>query len=194
MSSRVPSLLLGALLAATSPASAVEPLTVPRGAAPLIDHRLDDAAWQTAAKRALPDGTEIWVQQDDAYLYVAFKAPAPRVFGMDFVIAEKPDRLVNLHASSYLGERVAADGKWPDWTWWEHRDWTATIVPYEMKDGRPQFVATAGKEFQLRKTRFDAERYRVRLELRYGRGVDAVVYPADAAPFDPAAWLELVLR
>lgn len=194
MPPRHPALLFGALLALTGAAPAVEPLVVPRGAAPLIDHRLDDAAWQSAARRVLPDGTEIWAQQDDAYFYIAIKAPAPRVFGMEFFVAERPDRLVNLHASAYLGERVAVEGKWPEWTWWNHADWSATIVPYEMKEGRPRFVACAGKEFQLRKARFPADRYRVRLELHYGRGGESVVHPAESAPFDPADWMELVLR
>ncbi|MBI2513621.1 MAG: hypothetical protein HYV96_16775 [Opitutae bacterium] len=186
-------LLLLALLGAVSSGGAVEPLAIPGGPAPMIDQHLDDPAWQNAARRLLPDGTEIWAQQDDVYFYFAIKAPTPRIFGMEFYIAEAPGRLVDLHASAYLGERVAENGRWPDWTWWNADRWTATIVPYLMENNQRTFTALAGKEFQFSKARFSAAHYRIRFEFHYRRD-QSTVYPASSAEFDPTDWLEIVLR
>lgn len=194
MSPRHPALFLTALFASAGAAFAVEPLAVPHGPAPMIDHRLDDDAWKNAARRTLPDGTEIWAQQDDAYVYVAIKAPTPRVFGMELYVAERPDKIVNLHASAYLGERTAVDGQWPDWTWWNADGWTATIVPYLIEGSNRTFTALAGKEFQLSKARFSAARHAIRLECHYGRNGTAMIFPESTGEFDPAGWLELALR
>lgn len=192
MKNRYPALLL-ALFSALPAFGAVEPLVIPNGPAPMIDQHLDDAAWRHAVRRVLPNGIEIWAQQDSAYFYVAVKALAPRIVGMEFYVAEKPGRLVNLHASAYLGERVAENGRWPEWTWWNENGWVATIVPYLIQDNQRRFTVLDGKEFQFSKARFDAARYRVRLELHHGPD-RSTIYPADSAEFDPAGWLELVLR
>lgn len=194
MKPRHSALFLLVLLVSAGAAAAVEPLIVPRGPAPMVDHRLDDDAWGGAARQTLPDGTEIWAQQDDAYIFIAIKAPAPRVFGMELYVAERPDKIVNLHASAYLGERAATDGKWPEWTWWNAAGWTATIVPYLVEGADRKFIALAGKEFQLSKSRFGNARYPIRIDCHYSRNGASMTYPPDTGEFVPAGWLELVLR
>ena len=101
--------------------------------------------------------------------------------------------MTNLQAAAQLGERTAEAGKWPEWNWWNNSEWTATTVPYILKDGRPEFLPTAGKEFQLSKRRFKDKTYRIRLTYQFGRDSAPETFPVGALDVDPVNWLQLNL-
>lgn len=95
-----------AALAMLPPASATEAqgrdeaLAVPRAAAPLLDARLAPGEWDTARVVRLGDGTELRLQHDGRFLYVALRATST---GFSSVCASDGDVVHVLHASAALG-------------------------------------------------------------------------------------------
>ncbi|HET7537473.1 MAG TPA: hypothetical protein VFJ90_13520 [Candidatus Didemnitutus sp.] len=167
--------------------------TVPFGRAPLVDQNISLEEWRGAGKIELPGGAQLWVMQNNEYIFLCVKAPKPAVFGVDLFIADATGKIVDLQASAFLGERTAEAGKWPEWKWWNNVDWTATIVPYDLKDGRPDFRPTYGKEFQLSKHRFNGKNYLLRLAYQFGRDGAPLTFPVGAPEFDPVNWFPLNL-
>jgi hypothetical protein len=76
------------------------PMTVPRGAAPVIDGRIDDAEWKGAAISTLPDGSTLRMKHDDAHLFLAISAAQS---GFPSVCIATGDTIRVLHASAALG-------------------------------------------------------------------------------------------
>jgi hypothetical protein len=88
---------------ATSPASGA--ITVPAGAAPTIDGRVDDAEWATASRIAL-GGNELRIVHDRASVYLAISRPTSAGMAFGCVFVAEPDRVVIHHASAQLGTAI----------------------------------------------------------------------------------------
>ncbi len=167
---------------------------VPHGRAPLVDNHTSVEEWAGASRVELPGGAQLLLLQNDEYIFLCVKAPKPSVFGVDLYISDAAGRVMDLQASSYLGERTSDSGKWPEWTWWNNDGWTATIVPYLLKkDGHPEFLTTTAKEFQLSKRRFSGMNYRIRLTYQFGANSPAYSFPVGSNELDPAIWYPLNL-
>lgn len=187
------SVLLPVAALAANPTPAI-PGNVPTGRAPMADTHLSGEEWRGAGRVELPGGAQLWLLQNDDYIFLCVRGPRPSVFGVDLFIADSTGRVVDLRAAAQLGERTAEAGKWPaEWTWWNNVGWTATIVPYELKDGRPEFLPTAGKEFQLSKRRFSDKTYRIRLTYQFGRDGAPLTFPVGALDVDPVNWFQINL-
>jgi hypothetical protein len=181
-------------LAVAASAATNLPPNVPSGRAPMVDNNNSPEEWRGSSKVDLPGGAQLWVLQNDDYIFLCVRAPRPVVFGVDLYIADAGGRVINLQAAAQLGERTAVEGKWPEMTWWNNLGWTATIVPYVLnKEGRPEFRATAAKEFQLNKLRFKEKSYRIRLTYQFGREGPAQTFPVGALAADPVNWYTLNL-
>lgn len=167
--------------------------TVPFGRAPMPDNHFSTEEWLGAGRVEMPGGAQLLLLQNDEYIFICVKSPKPAVFGVDLYISDSAGRLVDLQASSFLGERTSESGKWPEWTWWNNDGWTATIVPYLLKEGHPQFLTTTAKEFQLSKRRFRGKNYLIRLAYQFGRDGAPLIFPVGAPEFDPVNWYPLNL-
>lgn len=166
---------------------------VPHGRAPLLDHRIGENEWADAVSITIPGDGKLLLVQNTDYLFLGLRPPPPLIFGVDLFIADESGQLLDLHASSYLGERGPRNGQWPDWVWWNNSEWFATISPYTIKGGRPEFLVTDGKEFPLSKRRFSHGTYRLRLDCRLKRGAPGTVFPAGSTELDATSWFELSL-
>lgn len=94
-------------------APAPEPVVhVPRGAAVVIDGRIDDAEWRQSAVRELSDGTVIRLQHDRRYLFLGIGA-ARR--GFPSVCVANAGTVQILHASAALGRVSYVRGE-QSWT------------------------------------------------------------------------------
>jgi hypothetical protein len=88
------------LLPAVSAAQDAGTITVPRGGAVMLDARLAPGEWDGAARVTLGDGTQLLLQHDGRFLYLALRATAA---GFPSVCASDDGTVHVLHASASLG-------------------------------------------------------------------------------------------
>jgi hypothetical protein len=101
---------LGALLFSSSHSRGAlhgQPVHVPAHAAPVIDGRLSSGEWAEAARYELSNGTELWFQHDDRYLYVALRGQRTMLGSL---CVSHGDSVRVLHASMALGTAIYRRG------------------------------------------------------------------------------------
>ncbi len=187
-------LALSASLSALSPDSAQsrDSLRIPFGRSVLLDGNVRPAEWADARVVQLSSGARLLLKHDSTYLYVAVAPSAPRIFGLNLYIApnEGAAPYLNLHASAKLGERWGRSGAWPDWQWWNNRDWSANVVRFNAFE-EPRFLPEVGKEVQIAITRLPGSRFRLALDVETATGTEL---PLDqGAIADGMRWLTLQL-
>jgi hypothetical protein len=78
-------------------------IAVPRGRPPVIDGRIAAQEWNGSFEAVMPDGTELKLRRDDAYLYVAVHGTRP---GFPSLCVTRGDTTRVLHASAALGDAL----------------------------------------------------------------------------------------
>ena len=88
--------------------TAVSPTTstsASSGTFPAIDGTLSPGEWETAVIETLTDGSELFMMQDDDYLYLGVRAVTPEMIGANVFVADG-EQVRILHTSAALGTAV----------------------------------------------------------------------------------------
>jgi hypothetical protein len=179
-------LLCDAMSAKVSAAS----ILIPRGAHVLIDGKLGPDEWADARRVAAADSVAIYLKRDLNYLYVAVQ-PTAGSFSVDLYFDRgEAAAVLDLHASAKLGEREGWFGQWPEWTWWNNRDWAANVVRVASFEPRA-FLNDEVKEYQINLKRLGARRLRLSADVQ--KGEETLSVPSQGAERYGRYWLELRL-
>jgi len=168
---------------------------VPRGRSILVDGKVSAGEWADAAKIEIGKGAELLAKQQDDYVLLAVILPNHSSGFVDLFIAPDSSEIFDLHASAKLGERATSTpGKWPDWKWWNNRDWTANVSRVESFDEK-KFLPENIREFQIKRTRFPGDEWRVRvvLSIDHGQGYKETHLPEATLGQRSEQWLRLRL-
>ena len=192
-------LQLLSLLLFTLPSTPSEsPIRVPHtSAGVMIDGVLAKAEWQNAARVDVPGIAELYFQRSREFVYIAVKYTQAPSGIVDLYLSPAGREIYNLHASAKLGERQLQSGAFPDWIWWNNRDWVANVSRVDSFEKRT-FLPAPIREFQIRLSRFQARSWHVRFELT-AMGANnemgtVTVFPEGTGAQSTAGWLVLDLK
>lgn len=173
-------------LAAAAPA----PIKADKAGPILVDGSCDDAGWARAKAYELGHGATLRIAANADFLFLCVAPPAGSYSTVDVYLRDADGRLHNLHASAQLGERVKDAAGWPDYDWWNNRDWYANPVEFTgMREGRAQFRTSRGREMQIARRKFPGGSWALMLEVRaLGAANAEAVFPAGAKESHPATW------
>ena len=157
--------LLPFLAATALNAADPERITVPIGKHVLLDGRLETGEWADAKEMPASSAARVFLKCSDRYLYVAIKPTTPAAFGVDLYFDTNGPRLLNLHASAKLTEREGQFDSWPEWKWWNNREWTANVGRIETFQG-PSFLEDEAKEFQISLKKIDGQQLALSIDLQ----------------------------
>ncbi len=173
-------------------AASAQRIVVPKTSrAVLLDGRFSAKEWQGAHVIHVNDSLELHLKQDRDYFYWCLRDRSGHLSGVDFYMAFR-DTILNLHASAKLGERIWQDGSYGEWTWWNHRQWSANVARFNSFEGQ-RFLQDEAKEFQLEKSRIADSGFRLMFQLDQP-GERPPAYPSGARPETPERWLSLALK
>jgi len=163
----------------------------------MVDGKLSLDEWKDAAKVEVPRVVDIYFKQAAGFVYIAVaytKFPSGIV---DLYLAPGDGQIYDLHASAKLGERQFEGGKWPEWTWWNNRDWVANVSRVDSWEKRT-FLPEPIREYQIRRSRFPGDVWRVRFELteitEQNETFPVIVLPGESNNHNPADWFVLNLK
>jgi hypothetical protein len=163
----------------------------------MIDGKLSPDEWKDAARIEVPEVGDLYFKQAGGFVYVAVKYRRAPSGIVDLYLSPGDGHIYDLHASAKLGERELQQGKWPDWTWWNNRDWVANVSRVDSWDKRT-FLPEPIREYQILRSRFPARKWRLRFELTAitppNESSSTSVFPPGTSDHDPAGWLELDLK
>jgi hypothetical protein len=162
----------------------------------MVDGKLSATEWKDAARVEVPEVATLYFKQAGGFVYIAveyIKSPSGIV---DLYLSPGDGHVYDLHASAKLGERELQQGKWPDWVWWNNRDWAANVSRVDSWDKRT-FLPEPVREYQILRSRFPAKKWLLRFELTTitssNENTSSVVFPPRTRDHDPTGWLELAL-
>ncbi len=176
----------------------------------LTDGKISAEEWQDAQKIVLDDRNDMYLKSDQFYYYIALKSSMekPIYYDMFFEISGE---LVNVHASSQLGDRVLPDTSWtdqePKTRWGFNQGWVANTVKFDREKLRQlraegvegdlfqqTLLPYDGMEFQFSKEAWQLENALVRVEVRGMTSREDFkegIFPADSKRKDTANWHQL---
>lgn len=171
---------------------------VPRtSSAVLIDGNFSPGEWDKAASLEVPNTARLYFQQSADFVYIAIQYTNAPSGIVDLYLSQAEGEIFDLHASAKLGERQLHGNAFPEWTWWNNRDWIANPSHVDSFEKRT-FLPSPIREYQIRRSRFPSDVWRLRLELtamtanhEVGR---AVVFPPKTDDKSTQGWLELDLK
>ena len=167
-----------------------EVIAIPNGGHVLIDGKLNPGEWADARRVAASDSVTLYLKRDAHYLYVAVK-PTGGAFSVDLYVDRGPGtRILDLHASAKLGEREGAFEQWPEWGWWNNREWVANVVRVASFEPRA-FLTDEAKEYQIGIKRLGAKRIWLSADVQIGKEIRAV--PSEGDERYARHWLKLRL-
>lgn len=162
----------------------------------MVDGKLSADEWKDASHIQVGQFADLYFKQAGGFVFVAVKYRRFSSGIVDLYIEPGDGRIYDLHASAKLGERELQQGKWPDWKWWNNREWVANVSRVDSWDKRT-FLPEPVREYQILRSRFPAKGWWLRFELT-AMAADAkpvtLVFPPDTKDNDPAGWLELELK
>ncbi|MCU1312061.1 MAG: hypothetical protein JWO20_3186 [Candidatus Angelobacter sp.] len=191
--------LVAAVLIAVSSASAVGPVRLPHGTDVMIDGKIAAKEWSDAASINVGRNAKLLVKRSKDDVYLAVELPKDRNTSVDLFIADSDGVITDLHSSAKLGERTLSGKSWPEeWVWWNNVDWVANVSRFDSFEPR-NFLSANVREFQIRRSRFKGDSWRVMLEVRLLKpnmgGIEsAITFPEGASNTDTSKWIELRLK
>jgi hypothetical protein len=99
-------------------------------------------------------------------------------------------RVLNLHASAKLGEREGSFEHWPEWVWWNNRNWAANVARAASFQP-PEFLADEAKEFQIDLKRLAVPHLLLSVDVQSGRAIQLL--PIDGVVRYGRRWFDLEL-
>lgn len=176
----------------------------------LIDGQISADEWQDAQKIALDDRNEMYLKSDQFYYYIALKSSMEKPIYYDLFF-EISGKLVNVHASSQLGDRVLPDTSWsdrePKTRWGFNQGWIANTVKFDREKLRQlraegvegdlfqqTLLPYDGMEFQFSKEEWQLGNALVRVEVRGMTSREDFkegIFPENSQRKDTAQWYRL---
>jgi hypothetical protein len=190
----IPSLLAIMLLA---PAD-VFYIRVPQtSSAVMIDGMFSEGEWLHAVSVDVPGTARLYFQRSADFVYIAVRYTKSPSGIVDLYVSPREGEIFDLHASAKLGERQLLGNAFPDWSWWNNRDWTANISHIDSFEKRT-FVPAPIREYQIRYSRFGSNAWRVRFDLT-AMGVNndtqsRTIFPRGTSDNSTTGWLQLNLE
>lgn len=178
---------------------AAEPaLRVPRTATvPMIDGKLSVGEWSKAAQIEVPGIARLYFKQAAGFVYIAVEFTSAPSGIVDLYLAPDDGHIYDLHASAKLGERELKGDGWPEWNWWNNRDWIANVSRVDSWEKRA-FLPQQVREYQILRSRFPASAWRLRFELTAmtpkNETLSVTVFPARTSDHNPSDWLTVQLQ
>ena len=116
---------------------------------------------------------------------------------VDLYVSPREAEVFDLHASAKLGERQLRGNTFPEWNWWNNRDWTANTSRVDSFEKRT-FLPAPIREYQIRYSRFSSSTWRVRFELTAmgtnNETLEHTIFPQGTSDNSTAGWLQLRLE
>jgi hypothetical protein len=158
-------LLLLSFLAIGSLALPAQILKVPVGKTIMVDAKIAPGEWDDSAHLELFSGAKLHVKHDAEYVYLALAFPEGTTMTVDLYVDDGTQPITDLHASARLGERIPGKDGWVnEWNWANNRDWVANVSRIKSWEPR-QFFDENVREFQIKRSRFAAKKWRVMLDV-----------------------------
>lgn len=162
----------------------------------MIDNRFVEGDWTDAVQVDIGHSSRLYVKQDQSFIYLAIVVPSGKDCISDLFLTDSGQNAVDLHSSAKLGEREATD-KEATWSWWNNRDWTASVSRPDSSDLR-SFLQQNVREYQIRRTRFSGTVWHLRVEVGIRdngkEGFSSFVFPEGTPASDSKRWLQLRVR
>lgn len=163
----------------------------------LLDGRIDPGEWDGAVAVTVAGPIRLRLLQSGGDLFIAVLTGGGPPRPVDIYLEESTGRILQLHASAAIGERLLADTLWTDtapaWRWGNHVGWMANEAkvdshqPTDLPLGARMFPAEA-VEFQIRPARLPGASWRMRVEVGRFPGTEGhFVFPRGASR-DPGSW------
>jgi hypothetical protein len=162
----------------------------------MIDGRLSPGEWQDSRQIDVTGVGSLHIQQVGDFVYIAVQYTSAPSGMVDLYVSPREGEIYDLHASAKLGERQLRGNSFPEWSWWNNRDWVANTSRVDSFENRT-FLPTPIREFQIRRSRFASTVWRVRFELTTMGTANQILststYPAQTSDKSTAGWLQLDL-
>jgi len=163
----------------------------------MIDGVFSEGEWQHAVSVDVPGTAKLRFQRTADFIYIAVRYTNSLSGIVDLYLSPREGEIYDLHASAKLGERELRGNTFPDWTWWNNRDWTANVSHIDSFEKRT-FLPAPIREYQIRYSRFGSSFWRVRFELTAMRAnnetQEKAVFPDGTTRKSTAGWLLLSLE
>ena len=176
----------------------------------LVDGTFSPGEWDDALSIPAWDGVTLYLKQEKGHVYVGIHCPDLMAPITDLFIEPAEGEIHQLHVSAQLGEIVLpAEGEEaPPWVWGHSPQWYANEVRWDagerrrlietgMDEGRAQVVSMFpydGFEFQIRREKFGAGEWRIRLEVPSAAEYDTPpAFPVGTSRHNSGGWLVLNL-
>ncbi|WP_222983870.1 hypothetical protein [Flagellimonas meishanensis] len=176
----------------------------------LIDGQINRAEWADAQSLDIDDNNVLFLKEDDYYFYMAVKSGLVKPLYIDMFV-NIGDSIVNIHASSQLGDRILKDTLWtdssPETLWGQNKFWTSSIVKFDRKkmeklrsenfEGNIYSHTTIpydGFEFQFEKSYWKLKPSKLRIEIRNMIGPEGfkdVVFPKNSERMNSENWFNI---
>ena len=130
----------------------------------MIDGKVSPDEWSDAARIEVPGVANLYFKQTDRFVYIAVQYTAPPSGIVDLYLSPGDGHIYDLHASAKLGERELQGSRWPEWSWWNNRDWVANVSRVDSWDKR-SFLPEPVREYQILRARFPKQVWLLRFEL-----------------------------
>lgn len=163
----------------------------------MIDGVLSKEEWQDANRVEVRDVATLYFQQSAEYIYIAVEYTKQSSGIVDLYLSPAQGEIYDFHASAKLGERKLHANRYSDWTWWNNREWTANVSRVDSFE-KHTFLPAPVREYQIRRARFPAARWRLRFELT-AMTADSetqaiAIFPQATTDKSTAGWLVLDLK
>ena len=178
----------------------------------LTDGVFSPGEWDDALAVQVQPGLQLLLKKSGDFVFLGFKYSPFAPVGGDLFISPDGKSVHHLHVSAQLGERRLNETSgldddqefiWGDTTGWYANEvrWSEKKVQALMKEGKKRGEAQEaavykydGFEFQIRRSKFASDEWRIRLETRLPPDWSKVVFPAGTVPGSTRGWLTLVLK
>jgi hypothetical protein len=181
-------------------------INVSKGKAPLIDGNCAKSEWHDATHLPLGANIILHIKKNSDYVFIAVEAKSPTdsIPYVSLYLSVPDNRIIDLHSSGRLGERVADDaGNYPDWakvfpndSWFNHIGWTSNYGWFKCRPSDCSTMKFArSKEFQIDRSKFKGSEWKLFIYCNFKQGGQwkAEEYPHVAKNNKPDDWLILKL-
>lgn len=181
------------LLVLIATAVAEDVVRVPSSAKPvMVDGKIAQGEWTDAKSVDLGKTARLHVKHSGDYVWLAVEFLECDNGTLDLYLGTPDGAIYDLHSSAKIGERTLAEGKWPDFTWWNNNGWVSNFS--RVDSWKPlTLLPEKVREYQISRARFQGKEWRVLLELMTAAKPQWQThkFPADAENMTTKDWMTL---
>jgi len=163
----------------------------------MIDGVFAEGEWQRAVSVDIPGTAKLYFQRSADFVFISVQYTNRPSGIVDLYVSPREAEVFDLHASAKLGERQLRGNTFPEWNWWNNRDWTANTSRVDSFEKRT-FLPAPIREYQIRYSRFYSSTWRVRFELTAmgtnNETLEHTIFPQGTSDNSTAGWLQLRLE